>query len=65
MVYYVITAPETPGARPTSEKVRGPLTRVRALAEELYGRRRDLRHQDVRIESPVTGDLVEYAGPGR
>ena len=55
---YTVTAPQTPGAMPTSRSAK-TLAEARKMAREYRGRA-DLRAQDVRIERE--GRLVEY-GP--
>ena len=57
---YLVTAPSTPGATPTSQSVH-TLRDARRIART-FRDRRDLRGQDVRIER-ADGRLVEYAGP--
>lgn len=63
---YVLIAPTTPGAIPT-EQARGTLIECRKAARD-FRARRDLSHQDVRIDNlggVRDGTLVEYAGPCR
>lgn len=59
---YLMSAPSTPGARPTHSYV-SDLAAARARAASC-DERRDLRYTDVRIER-LDGSLVEYAGPSR
>jgi hypothetical protein len=62
MSKYLVTAPQTPGARPSSQPA-ATLARARRIAKT-FRDRRDLNGQDVRIERE-DGRLVEYAGPAR
>lgn len=61
---YVVTAPSTPGATPTTQATCGTLREARREARSLSCDRADLAGQDVRIER-ADGSLVEYAGTGR
>ncbi len=58
---YRISAPSTPGSRPTIQGAHGNLRDARRSAC-LFNDRNDLTYQDVRIER-ADGHLVEYAGP--
>jgi hypothetical protein len=63
MLKYQVTAPVTPGSKPTGVGFADTLRGARALSKP-FKSRRDLRGQDVRIER-ADGQLVEYAGPAR
>lgn len=59
---YTVTAPKTPGSQPSVVGTARRIADARKLAKP-YQSRRDLTHQDVRIERD--GKLAEYAGPVR
>jgi hypothetical protein len=58
-----VTVPVTPGATPSVVATVDTVQEARAVART-YAHRRDLRSQDVRIET-IAGKLIEYAGPCR
>jgi hypothetical protein len=59
---FVVRGPATPGSTPSAQ-LASSLESARLLARKFQDRR-DLRHQDVRIEWADSGRLIEYAGPG-
>ena len=59
---YIVTAPATPGATPTSQPA-PTLAQARKIARDISRGRHWMRGQDVRIER-LDGTLVEYAGVG-
>ena len=61
---YIITAPTTPGSRPSTIGTASTLRDARRIAVAVSRDRRDLAGQDVRIEYR-DGRLAEYAGVGR
>jgi hypothetical protein len=60
---YVVTAPATPGAKPSAVSTHTTISAARKSARDFSRGRRDLRGCDVRIERE-SGTLVEYAGLG-
>ncbi len=61
---YIVTAPKTPGATPSTVGSATNLRDARRIATTFSRGRHDLAGQDVRIEL-TDGKLVEYAGVGR
>lgn len=61
---YDIRMPKTPGATPSVVYSTTTLRDARLRCKALRESRRDLKGQDIRIET-TEGQLVEYAGPAR
>ena len=59
-----VWAPKVPGVEPTIVGWADTVTEAREIAAE-YGRRRDLRMQDIVIRLGRDGKIIERAGPCR